>query len=1594
MSPHLTQLFALLYNEGKIADLDRALQQTRDRMQTSGEANLWQSWHAVVLAAQGDFSGAEAELSNLTKDQAREARRVLVLERARQTKDWRPVVEFYEKRWSETGSAADLLALCEAQMEAGNRSFVAARGQELVKSVATGAALRLGLNAASQCQDWRLCFDLLKENASLFPNGRLPADLRRLQVMCEQALGMLSEAVKDAEDLVHEESNAENLWLLFGVHVALGDLKRAVFPARELVHSKETPPDMLVSVATVMRLEDRELATRALEEAVARDVTGPGSVVQATMLAAQLELDSLMRHLVPKMLKAAETASAGVRAVGLREMLELKHDIDEQFRSALNDWRAGKIPIHVLPRLTNVPLAAWLTLPLSDPGNDGSLSNHFPVFFRHGGRQAASPARRITRLYVDITALHVAHELGILRLVEDAFGPLFILPAARLSLVKQSDDADRNQAKRVAAHLTVAQLLDDKRIEVWEPSAPPAVPTEPVEVTVEWRQALEEMRHRGGLLVDCWPKLLGNGSSFEPGGNIIGCVTSVAEVLNSLERLGKLEASKLSSARERLAPLTRSQATFPAPLAKQALLLEGNLAGQLAEAGVLCEAAAAFGLLMREVDVQVLRAEIAQADNWRRVSAHLTSLREHILASKNYHDVPLVDTSKPNKGPELVDPTERCLRELDQVQPGEGHFVWVDDRHINAHSACQEVPIITSVGVIEELRRLGKVSPDEYHALRHHLRVADFRYIPLTKEEISHHVLRAPIERGQIIETPELAVLRRQTARVLLDSGALQVPPVPFATPNPNGETDVLTSLLHAVGESLIAVFGNPTANNETKFAQADWLLHSLWIEPGHFAALLGRQPPQGENRQLLLGIGDSLLLQRAISCHDLGGVEGRKLYFRWLEARLIADPRRAAAAGTRIRTTLEDEVWRQASTKVERQLLGAVMQDWYLALPKAVSSQAHLPKRTLEKLRIETRPTVSIGQSQFAAEEFWKAAEAAYSGTSASLRPVEAEAELQVVVEWRDEHPVLVLKRKPPGEVLGLQGDILLLMDKSEKRRRDVLRKNPDWFDGLGARAAREPDRIARMPDAVKRVLAVDAALKSSAWHSYRRLKSICLSPPGPTLEQMAPPAPEHLCRFLRVSLALKSGSIRAQMERGARQLIAEVGLIEAFRRCARLPIELPSAIVGEFVRQSISAQRTFLDSLSADVPTPLDRIHQLRLLLLAGETFRAQAKEMANTLLNPEEIKEAAAMIQAVTWSWYQFGRASRGLAPNGPWRLIMSWVHGSSLFGLLRAISAPDKIVDFFREHGRPVPGEMLSRLGSEDDVAFPRQVAPNVLLVTGAAMAFQAAGVDAAAVDGALPKRAETSCFHAGAGTRWPQVMWMHEPSLKENALGSFLGSPRANLLTGLLGAESAAELSSERLQREFEGVISALEERAEQGASWALLGAFLANQRCPVALQKRLRALFVLVPWNLLSANDAIRFIVMHGFAAHAWELGGDEFVEVVQKQVAAEARKLSHLRAEEALQQCTYLLGSAEALARSARPEEASRVFSRVLIACLNEWPAFATLLPGAAGQMLMLSEQDLVNAWPLILRLRHDSAPAQPASSLPRGERGTEGAK
>jgi hypothetical protein len=103
----------------------------------------------------------------------------------------------------------------------------------------------------------------------------------------------------------------------------------------------------------------------------------------------------------------------------------------------------------------------------------------------------------------------------------------------------------------------------------------------------------------------------------------------------------------------------------------------------------------------------------------------------------------------------------------------------VDDRFVNryqtmAHGSTQ-TPIITSLDLIGHLVSSGAISVDDGYEHRTNLRRSGYAFVPVTEQELVHHLLNAPLIDGALVERAELRAIRESVLKVRL-SKLLQVP--------------------------------------------------------------------------------------------------------------------------------------------------------------------------------------------------------------------------------------------------------------------------------------------------------------------------------------------------------------------------------------------------------------------------------------------------------------------------------------------------------------------------------------------------------------------------------------------------------------------------------------------------------------------------------------------------------------------------------------------------------------------------------------------------------------------------------------------------
>ena len=147
------------------------------------------------------------------------------------------------------------------------------------------------------------------------------------------------------------------------------------------------------------------------------------------------------------------------------------------------------------------------------------------------------------------------------------------------------------------------------------------------------------------------------------------------------------------------------------------------------------------------------------------------------------------------------------------------------------------VPIIGIIEVLDVLLGASRLDKKEYFDLLARLRAANVRFIPLRASEILHHLMQARVQNGRVVETQQLAILRRYVANCLADGAALQRP-VEGSTNS--GEIPFVLNLGREVTDAIISLWKMAGDDVEACQARADWIMESLYLDHLARASVIG----------------------------------------------------------------------------------------------------------------------------------------------------------------------------------------------------------------------------------------------------------------------------------------------------------------------------------------------------------------------------------------------------------------------------------------------------------------------------------------------------------------------------------------------------------------------------------------------------------------------------------------------------------------------------------------------------------------------------------------------------------------------------------
>jgi hypothetical protein len=201
----------------------------------------------------------------------------------------------------------------------------------------------------------------------------------------------------------------------------------------------------------------------------------------------------------------------------------------------------------------------------------------------------------------------------------------------------------------------------------------------------------------------------------------------------------------------------------------------------------------------------------------------------------------------------------------------------IDDRSVNQHPFMEahnrRTPILSTLDLLEDLAGKGIITEQNVHTHRTYLRRAGFQFIPVTEQELLHHLTTAPVGDGEVVETAELRAIRESLLMARMRK-ILQIP----------AETVWLHESMRSVVRTIRGLWKAGTDLDDAAL-RAEWLLGLLDVR-GWAPSVV-----PGNERNFAL-FAHAAHLQSLMSPPDDAPDSVRDAYYDWIDRRLLQDVR------------------------------------------------------------------------------------------------------------------------------------------------------------------------------------------------------------------------------------------------------------------------------------------------------------------------------------------------------------------------------------------------------------------------------------------------------------------------------------------------------------------------------------------------------------------------------------------------------------------------------------------------------------------------------------------------------------------------------
>lgn len=1583
------QLCGLLASSNRGDEALALLDLNKDGFVAAEAIWMWRHWRVQALLSAGRYEEAEDEARQQADPKARRDLLTACADyRYTSGGDWRPLFELFDEGYKESNSISLLLNACRLKGQAGEWDYVYGHVEALLAQAPTLPTIHLAAAAAWNCNFPGRCREILEQHEDRFPEKRLPEDLRRLRISCLRRDGLLNEAIECARADWERARSWDSLVTLLEVQMRQGDFAGLVETAPALLGFADGNALQLLQVVEWVRVRQADLARNLWRQAVkfdSEDATFPMAAIFSGMA---LGFHGELQPLWERASRLADEGLLGMRRIALEEMPALMASTHEQTQVVWKSYDQGQIGIYWLGS-SRQPLVHILhTVPAANRCESNPW-RRAAILVRHGMRPARVFGKGYSfggRLVMDVTALIVAHDTGLLDQVELLFAPVLISPRLPMYLGKEIHDLQPRQPDRLDAIERVNTLVRLHVIGLINETSPDDLPAGDFyrAVGAEWLGWVETLRQDGGALMEFAP-LTSNDLKHAPL-EIPAClapyVTSPRAVLEKLHADGRIDDGRYQKALSIFGSVAFSGAEMACPGIGQRLLVLPEIAVLLEQAGILELIAELYRLEMpRRQWENNYPPELLARDRDQRAIAWLETLLGRIqdgLRKGIYRAIPEGPVfSKDETEIPLGDITICGLWDLLHYQGDPTDLVWVDDRWFSSFPNVNRTP---TVGIFDVLQLLRKpIGEEAYFRKLSTLRASNYSHLPIFADEILYWLRKASVVKGRIQETKELVLLRQYWAKLLLESERLQI----AIDDNGKCEVGLISQSLSTVQKALNQIWSD-SLSYPRRLARAQWVLENLYTDLIHLDHL-AVEPTNPESRRVRVGLGISALLSNGLSLNNQRLRSNREKpsvqeqYMDWIAKavivpRVTADPECSVSAGELLGRSIESTLDEFNKKNLEyRRFAQALLHRFIRLLPEVMRNEVQRNGGLMAKLGLGVCEVVAFDSYQFAAKDFWSAGAQALRDGDARLQDITGHVYSLRKGGQGIVNASLMLANDKGDIKLNIVNPMIGILSPHAAERRAVLDLHPEWLDGTAEGIEAKEIQLGDIESPMERVSLVTAWQGGSAASFYIKLGDAMHEENVLNSECFLPPSTTSLLRYFRLEVGLSDSVSFAHLwDRATKRMLHELGILETLTRAVCLPVPLPMHLLEE-LRGMADAENHF-EQLLPTATSPISILHLIDLGLGFGNRVTGIDKAVGEHLscLQGRRYMGDYKVMQSI------LSLAQRSLENRkdfrelpGALQLALIWGHALATQNRLQChVTMSEQTAEVLNTCAGNLPLPAFGK-GSdfENDVACPSLVHhPHLIYHALGRILSRHPAKYWKSCDGLNSVKSPLKSFIDGGGGDGMALFLARQTQRQTDFLDSWFGGCRKTALEPLLGGESEW-FASDRRRADVLASLGQLEQMPNAGMQWALLFGLLVNADIDDELKPRCTAIARSVDLNRLyseSPDQALMGARLIFTWLNDFDAGKERLIQVVREReafISADTEPQNDARRFASwITECAYWLSRCQ-----GDGEAFDQRFSDLMQHLLRESAAFANAM---APVITSLSRQISAVDYPGLLRL------------------------